>query len=285
MDREVPAPSVAEPVLSACEGLPQGDNLEWNLWVDDLPRPGWANMAIDQTLLDRAEQAGENWLRLYQWQPHCLSFGRHEPAVRRYDVDRIREMGLDTVRRPTGGRAVWHCQELTYSVAAPAARLGSLRAAYLEIHRVLAAALRELGTAASLAPLRGPSPVDAGACFARAAGGEVLVGGRKVVGSAQLRHDRALLQHGSILLEDDQSIVVHLTRGATTDQGSGPPAIPLAVLLGRRLGTRELAEVIVRAAAARWRGVWKRISEPGPLLNAAAMHFAQFQSSAWTWVR
>jgi lipoate-protein ligase A len=242
-------------------------------------------MAIDQTLLDRADQHRESWLRLYGWQPHCLSFGRHEPAIRRYDVDRIREMGLDTVRRPTGGRAVWHCQELTYSVAAPAVGLGSLQAAYLEIHRMLAAALGELGTAASLASPCGPSPVDAGACFARAAGGEVMVNGRKIVGSAQLRHGGALLQHGSIMLEDDQSMVVDLTRGAVADRGPEAPAMPLAALLGRRLGTLEVVEAVARAAAARWRGAWKRISEPGPVLSAAALHFAQFQSPSWTWAR
>jgi lipoate-protein ligase A len=108
----------------------------WHLWLDQTPRPGWANMAIDQALLDRAERQGESWLRLYRWAPHCLSFGRHEPATRRYDPDRIAELGLDTVRRPTGGRAVWHAQELTYAVAAPSARFGSLPAAYLEIHGI-----------------------------------------------------------------------------------------------------------------------------------------------------
>ena len=256
----------------------------WHLWVDEQSRPGWTNMAIDQSLLDRAEQRGESWLRLYQWQPHCLSFGRHEPALRRYDVDRIREMGLDTVRRPTGGRAVWHCRELTYAVAAPVPRLGSLQAAYLEIHRMVAAALEEFGTAASLAAPTGPSPIDAGACFARAAGGEVMVAGRKIVGSAQLRRGGALLQHGSIMLEDDQALVADLMRGPGGDYDS-PPATPLALLLGRRLGAREVVEAVARAAARRWRGAWRRIPDPTPLLHAAAVHFAQFQSPAWTWAR
>lgn len=257
----------------------------WHLCIDDSPHPGWANMAIDQTLLDRAEQHHESWLRLYQWQPYCLSFGRHEPATRRYDVDRITAMGLDTVRRPTGGRAVWHCRELTYSVVAPAARFGSMQAAYLEIHRMLAAALGELGVAAALASPAKSSPVDAGACFARAAGGEVMVAERKVIGSAQLRRGGALLQHGSIMLEDDQSTVLGLTRGAAEDPGAEAPTVPLARLLGRRVGTREVVEVVVRAAVNRWRGVWERISDPGTVLNAAAAHFAQFQSLAWTWVR
>src|SRR3954468_9846348 len=109
----------------------------WQLWNDETPRPGWANMAIDHTLLERAERFSERWLRLYQWSPSCLSFGRHEPAARRYDASRIAALGIDTVRRPTGGRAVWHSQELTYAVATPGADFGSLRAAYQEIHTML----------------------------------------------------------------------------------------------------------------------------------------------------
>ena len=64
-----------------------------------------------------------------------------------------------------------------------------------------------------------------------------------------------------------------------------PPATPLALLLGRRLGACEVIEAVVRAAAFRWRGAWSRISDSGAILQAAAAHFAQFQSPAWTWVR
>ena len=239
-------------------------------------------MAIDQTLLDRAEQQGESWLRLYQWQPHCLSFGRHEPALRRYDAGRIRQLGLDTVRRPTGGRAVWHCRELTYAVTAPVQQLGPLHAAYLEIHRMLAAALGELGTVTSLAAPAGPTLLDAGACFARAAGGEVMVAERKIVGSAQLRRGAALLQHGSIMLEDDQAMVAHLIVGR--DRPSAP-ATPLSLLLGRRLGVNEVVAAVARAAALRWQGAWSRITDSGAILQGAARYFAQFQSPAWTWAR
>jgi lipoyl(octanoyl) transferase len=256
---------------------------KWQLWIDEIPRPGWANMAIDQGLLDRAEQCGESWLRLYQWEPSCLSFGRHEAALRRYDADRIRRLGLDTVRRPTGGRAVWHCGEVTYAVAASVQQLGSLQTAYLEIHQVVAAALEDLGTAASLAAPAGSTALDAGACFARAAGGEVMVSGRKVVGSAQLRCGDALLQHGSIMLEDDQALVADLTLGSS---GNHPaPATPLARLLGRKLGAGEVVEAVARAASLRWQGVWSRVSDSAAILKAAAVHIARFQSPAWTWAR
>ena len=100
--------------------------MRWTLLVDPVGQPGWQNMALDQTLLDLAVGEGRGFLRLYRWDPPCLSFGRHEPAMRRYDRAAIERQGLATVRRPTGGRAVWHADEVTYAVAAPAATLGSL---------------------------------------------------------------------------------------------------------------------------------------------------------------
>jgi lipoate-protein ligase A len=254
----------------------------WNLWIDHTPHPGWANMAIDLALLDRAEQLGESWLRLYQWHPHCLSFGRHEPATRRYDVDRIRVLGLETVRRPTGGRAVWHGRELTYAVAAPASRFGSLQAAYLEVHGMLGDALRQLGAAACLAPPRRAAPVDSGACFSQPAGGEVMVAGKKVIGSAQLRRGAAMLQHGSVLLDEDQRFVLGLTRGSTCDEAL---TSSLTLLLDRPIGAVEVVEAIARVAAERWPGVWQQVSHPQALLDDAATYFPQFQSPAWTWAR
>ena len=128
-------------------------------------------------------------------------------------------LGLDTVRRPTGGRAVWHGAELTYAVAAPEAAMGSLREAYHRIHHTIAVALRSLGAPVHLAPARRAVPVDAGACFAAAAGGEVVVDTGKVVGSAQLRSEGALLQHGSVLLHDDQSRVGEVTIGDRAPPG------------------------------------------------------------------
>jgi lipoate-protein ligase A len=245
-------------------------------------------MAIDEALLERADWEGESWLRLYQWRPHCLSFGRHEPASRRYDLDRIQSLGLDTVRRPTGGRAVWHGRELTYAVAAPSRRFGSLQAAYLEIHRMLAEALDSLGAGVSLAPALRVSPLDAGGCFARPAGGELMVSGHKVVGSAQYRQGSALLQHGSILLEDDQRTVLGLARGASDDTAAAPGqdlGAPLAALLGRPLGGPEVADAITGAATRRWPGAWERVLDPAPVLGSARSHYPRYRSAAWTWAR
>jgi len=215
-------------------------------WASPLPRPGWLNMAIDAVLLERAE-AGERWVRLYAWEP-TLSFGRHEPVERRYDSATIAALGLAVVRRPTGGRAVWHADELTYAVAAPAADLGSLQQAYRRVHEWLRDALRSLGAPAELAPRGRAVGVDEGACFASPAGGEIVVAGRKVVGSAQLRQGTAMLQHGSILLDGDQAVVAQVTRGITPRDGS----ITLRQALGRPVLWQEAADAVSESVAAAW---------------------------------
>src|SRR5882762_9114371 len=160
----------------------------FHLSLDAAGRSGAENMAIDAELLDRADGTGRAFLRLYRFDPPCLSLGRNEPAAH-YDRAAITQRGLDLVRRPTGGRAVWHEHDVTYAVAAPIATFGCLRAAYHAIHARLAAAMHTLGVAATLAPdrLTARPPDRRGACFAAPVGGEVLVGGRKLIGSAQVR--------------------------------------------------------------------------------------------------
>jgi lipoate-protein ligase A len=260
------------------------------LWLDPIARPGASNMAWDQTLLDLAEAEERFVLRLYRWEPHCLSFGRNEPALRRYDRARIEAAGLDVVRRPTGGRAVWHARELTYAVAAPAARLGTLPEAYRAIHEVLARAVASLGAAATLAaaPAR-TAPLDAGACFASPAGGELLVNGAKVVGSAQMRQGAALLQHGSMLLEDDQRVVESVTIGSA----AGGTGAPLNRVLGRAVSFDEAAAAVAQAMREAWPGRWNETSAamPDALSDTAALaarvahHERRFRDAGWTWQR
>jgi len=232
-------------------------------------------MATDQTLLDLAEQSGEGFLRLYRWSPYCLSFGRHEPALRRYDRAEIEKQGIDVVRRPTGGRSVWHARELTYAVAAPIEWFGTLPETYRSLHRILARALRDLGVDATLAapaPARG---VGSGACFAAAAGGEVLIGGRKLLGSAQLRQGTAFLQHGSLLLEDNQDVVAALTLGPTPPGGE----ITLRQAAGRQVFFDEAASSVAEAFQQSG-GEWQLGT---PTLDQS--HLARFRDAAWTWRR
>jgi lipoyl(octanoyl) transferase len=236
-------------------------------------------MAIDEALLDRGERVGESWLRLYTWKPHCLSFGRHEPAAHRYDVDRVAALGIDTVRRPTGGRAVWHSRELTYAVVAPCRLFGPLQDAYIEIHAMLADALSRVAVPASLAPRTPLLPLDAGACFRQAVGGEVMAGSRKVVGSAQLRRSGAFLQHGSILLQDEQQIISSLNAGNSLERD-----LPRS-LLPEQLSSADLIAAISASAQERWDGTWREVSSPDQVLQAASQHYSRFRSPAWTWKR
>ncbi len=237
-------------------------------------------MAIDQALLDRAERTGEGVVRLYRWEPWCLSFGRNEPALRRYDRAAIARLGLDTVRRPTGGRAVWHARELTYSVAAPSAWFGSLPETYRIIHATFVAALRGFGVEATLADAGPAVGLGAGACFATSAGGEVIARGRKLLGSAQLRQGSAFLQHGSLLLEDDQRMVAALTLGEVPTSD----AITLVEAAGRPISFDEVAAVVA-AHVGGWAGEWQIGREQLDLGALAAETEARFRDGAWTWRR
>ena len=239
-------------------------------------------MAIDAALLDRTIATGEAFLRCYRWDPHCLSFGRHEPARKRYDVARIKALGLECVRRPTGGRAVWHARELTYSVTAPLPAFGGLREAYGAIHAMIALALRGLGAAPLLAAHSSRTPgLQSGPCFAAPVGGEVLLQDRKVVGSAQLKADHSFLQHGSVLLEDDQALVAELAGAAPTAGRSAG----LSGLIGRTVSFEEVAEAMAEAARVSFGPLARRDEPPGGLAPAVEHHAERFRSEEWTWLR
>ena len=240
-------------------------------------------MALDAALLSAAVRDGACTLRLYAWDPPTLSFGRNEPALRRYDRAAIAARGLAVVRRPTGGRAVWHHREVTYAVAAPSSVFGSLRDTYREIHAMLADALTSLGAAVLLAADRPADGVGAGACFASAAGGEVMaLRGGKVVGSAQVRGEGAFLQHGSVLLAADQEVVA----GVTIGDAAAPSATGVAELVAPERATWDaVAAAIHRAAAARWL-VPAVAGTPRPeVRQAAADLVATYADAAWTWRR
>ena len=122
----------------------------WRLLLTP-PASGAENMALDEALMDRARQSGEWVLRVYSWRTPTISLGRNQSARGRYDLDRIQNLGLDVVRRPTGGRAILHDREITYSVTAPVRDAGDLRESYERINALLLAGLHRLGVEASVA--------------------------------------------------------------------------------------------------------------------------------------
>jgi lipoate-protein ligase A len=182
----------------------------WSLLEEDGPRRGAWNMAVDEALLEAAEAGRLKGpvLRLYAWSPPCLSIGYHQSPGEACDLEYCRRAGIDVVRRPTGGRAVLHDDEATYAVVAlsdggPFAGLGLVET-YGLIAGALAASLRILGLPVAVEQRAMPLPPGGGApCFLIPSQKELLVGGRKVVGSAQRRGTHAFLQHGSVPLTID----------------------------------------------------------------------------------
>lgn len=179
----------------------------WRLVVDETPRSGAANMALDQALA-LACAAGESppTLRFYRWQPPAVSLGRHQPLAE-IDLAAAAAHGYEVVRRSTGGRAILHIDELTYAVAAPADEprvRGGVMDAYLRLSNALLAGLQRLGLQADKAAgsVRAGPGVSA-ACFEAPSAYEITAAGRKLIGSAQSRRARYVLQHGSLPLTGD----------------------------------------------------------------------------------
>src|SRR5688500_4086011 len=135
-------------------------------WLVCPPADGATNMAFDEALLHRAGQTGETMVRIYTWAVPTVSLGRNQPARGCYDLDVARARGIEFVRRPTGGRAILHHREITYSVSAPISAFGSLRESYRTINRLLMEALGRLGVDAHEAETSSRAPVPSLApCF------------------------------------------------------------------------------------------------------------------------
>lgn len=190
--------------MSESELLPAAT---WRLIIEREPRSGAANMALDQAIA-MACAAGESLptLRFYRWQPPAVSLGRHQPVA---DLDQaaVAAHGYDIVRRTTGGRAILHIDELTYSVAAATTEprvAGGVMDAYLRLSNALVAGLQQVGVAADKAgaDVRAGPDVSA-ACFEVPSAYEITVQGRKLMGSAQSRRAKYVLQHGSLPLHGD----------------------------------------------------------------------------------
>ena len=179
------------------------------LWCDGGHDPA-ENMRRDTALLEAAGGGAEPVLRLFSFVPPGITLGRAQDPARELDLVRCRAAGIPWAVRPTGGRAIYHDEEWTYSLAASLADAswgGGLEAAYAKASSLLVASLARLGVPATLAPgaargdLAPRSAAGAAApCFASTARHEIVLEGRKLVGSAQRRTARALLQQGSLLL-------------------------------------------------------------------------------------
>jgi lipoate-protein ligase A len=242
------------------------------------------NFARDEALHAAAAATGGVLIRVYGWSTPTVSFGRHERARDRYDPDRLAALGLTPTRRLTGGRALVHTAELTYAMAGPVTAGESLTATVRRLNAVLAAALQALGVPVSIADGRaGTVPLSAGACFGAPSAGELLLHGRKVAGSAQWRDAAAWMQHGSVLVADDQ---VLLSAAARTPMTAPPPAATVGDAGSTVPSPRAFADALAQA----WRAATGEAVQMVPsasLLDPAevATRRDRYRDPAWVWAR
>ena len=221
------------------------DNKEgWRL-IEDRPRDACANMAIDEAIFIAFEKGlVPKTIRLYGWNPPAISVGCFQKISKLFDQKRLEEISLDLVRRPTGGRAVFHEEELTYSIVSGLDTFSesSIVESYRIISHALIKGLKNLGISAEISSRkkRGSGMVSA-SCFSSPSLYEVLVQGKKVIGSAQKRSKKGLLQQGSILLNLDRE------RWTTIFNSADNTMISLQEILNRKISSQEVSEALIMA--------------------------------------
>jgi lipoyl(octanoyl) transferase len=246
----------------------------WRILISKPAHGAW-NMAADEAILEAVgRKASPPTLRLYAWDPPCLSLGYAQP-ISDVDLPRLQQRGWEVVRRPTGGRAVLHTDELTYSVIAPLMDprvSGTLLESYNRLAQALVRALEllvlpvEIQEHAAVPAAQNTNPV----CFEVPSTYEITVGGKKLVGSAQARRKEGVLQHGSLPLTGDLTrilqVLVFPDEAARTHAAGRLLARATTVesALGRPISWEEAAD----AFGAAFRSVFDLDLQPGDLYSA-----------------
>lgn len=256
---------------------------------------GAMNMALDEALL-HSVATGKSLpvLRFYRWKPATVTLGYAQSVVSDLDLDVCRHAGLDVVRRSTGGRAVLHDNEVTYSVIAPlnTNHFGnSVLDCYRVISEVLLKTLLQLGLPAQLVPGKprgGRQNAMKAVCFSAPSQYELVIDGRKVAGSAQKRYGQAFLQHGSIPIEMDLNLLSKVLKTDLND-----PFVDLLNTVGwlnhfsdQSISIPCLEELLTDVFSAHLKIDWLH-SEPEPveMLAAQRMCTEKFGHADWNMKR
>jgi lipoyl(octanoyl) transferase len=280
--------------------MPDQSRPQWRL-LDTGPADGFTNMAMDEAILEvYATQGGPSTVRFYTWAPPALSLGYGQPIGSDIDIAQCQALGIDVVRRPSGGRAVLHDHEVTYSLVIsvddPRVNSGVL-ASYLTISRALIQGLSYLGISAALLPLqRGialPADHTSPLCFATPASYEVAVAGRKIIGSAQRRTPRVIMQHGSIPLSWDldtmRAVFGSAPQGSRSSDGEQAYHSRMTSL--QEAGGRGYSYTEVAAALTRGIAETCEVDLIPDQLTAAERQLSahlratKYRSDSWTWHR
>ena len=257
------------------------------------PADGATNMAVDEAILRAvATRQVPPTLRFYAWEPACLSLGRAQTAAD-VDLEALRAAGFDLVRRPTGGKAILHVDELTYSVVAPQDDprvAGDIVESYRRLSAGLLRGLERLGVAGLAADRQKPLPrfgVAGGGngpvCFEVPSDYEITAGGRKLVGSAQMRTRSVALQHGALPLYGDLTRICPLLTAYPDPARVRARATTVEEALGRSVTWDEAAD----ALAAGYAEALNLHLEPGTLtgeerVRAEELRATKYAMDKWT---
>jgi lipoate-protein ligase A len=265
----------------------------WRLIISS-PSSGSWNMAIDEAILEEVvSRAVPTTLRLYSWHPYCLSIG-HAQSISEVNTDFLIEKGWGMVRRPTGGRAILHADELTYSINAPIDDphiQGGVIESYRHLSHCLLHALDLIGIKTDSKPKiaeekhLSKNPV----CFQYPSDYEITFHGKKLVGSAQARKINGVLQHGAIPLFGDISRIVSTLNYKIYDEKIKAKnslltrATTLQDVMGHMISWKEMADAILRAfeETLNIHFIYSSLS-PNELNRAKTLQKEKYKNNVWT---
>ena len=245
-------------------------------------------MAIDEAILTAvAEGEAPCTLRFFAWEPPCLSIG-YSQAADEVDITKCQRAEVDFVRRPTGGRAILHTDELTYSIVAPQDEprvIGGVVESYRRLSAGLVKGLRLLGIDVAQAEAKHGQDADvSAACFDAPSAYEVTAAGKKLVGSAQVRRKGTVLQHGSLPLQGDITRICHYLvvpseeRREELRQELRARATSLELVLGRVVPFVRVVEALVKGFSE----ALNLCLEPGELSEHELALVQQFRREKYT---
>lgn len=264
----------------------------WRLLISG-SATGAVNMAIDQAIMEAvAKGRAAPTLRFYAWDPPCLSLGYTQP-IDDIDAERLAARGWDVVRRMTGGRAILHTDELTYSVTVCADNpivAGDIVSSYRRISAAFVEGLRRLGARPEADKrIDGHNAAKGPVCFEVPSHYEITLDGKKLVGSAQVSKFGAVLQHGTLPLTGDIARICDALVFADETARAGARArvyeraTTLESALGRAVSWEEAANVVAAAFADTFGVQFEMVSTPTPAETARAAELAVEQYATATW--
>jgi len=256
----------------------------WRLIVDTEPQSGARNMAIDEYLFNSLKEERDTVLRFYTWKRPTASLGSGQKLEKVLNLEACQRLGVDIVRRPTGGKLVLHHREITYSVCSSDTEIftATLDGSYRLISEALIAGLRLMCVQAELSILtEGTYARSLLPCFARPARHEIVIDGRKIIGSAQRRQGHRFLQHGSIPLSPQADLLEQIV--PTPDPNFSLRMISLEEALGRKIEPQEAISFFIEGFKQFFNIDWEvKPLTPAELEGVELLEKSRYNHPFWT---